>query len=117
MEIVMSFQERDRAQDVGDARLKMSGQKRAREPGAGPRQAVWSAVAGLAIVVVLFVVFYGLSGQQSAPTNQPAVMASPAPAAGVPAPAPEATTGQGTRTPEADPGAPAQQKPAGEDAR
>jgi hypothetical protein len=117
MEIAMPSQEHDQVRDVGDARLKVTGQRWTREPGAGPRQAVWSAVAGLAIVVVLFVVFYGLSGQQTAPPNQPAVMASPAPTTGVPAPAPEGTTGQGARAPQADQGPPAQQKPADEGAR
>jgi hypothetical protein len=34
---------------------------RARLPGAAPRQAMWSCITGVAIVVILFVVFYGVN--------------------------------------------------------
>src|SRR5262245_58024378 len=113
MEIAMSSQERERerVQGAGDARFGIVAGQRARVPGAGARQAIWSAVAGLAIVVVLFIVFYGLSSQQGTSPNQPAVMASPSPAAGVPARAPEGTTGQGSRAPQTG-REPAEQKPA-----
>jgi hypothetical protein len=48
-------------------------------------------------VVVLCLVLYGLTRpgtEQAASGNSPAVMTSPAPAAGVPAPPPQTTTGQ-----------------------
>lgn len=50
----------------------------------------------LASVVVLCLVLYGLNrpAKEQASGNAPAVTASPAPAAGVPAPPPQTTTGQ-----------------------
>ena len=60
--------------------------------------AMWSLVTAIAIVFVLFVAFYGISAQREntaqSTVNSRAVTAAPAPAADVPAPAPETTTGQ-----------------------
>lgn len=52
-------------------------------------------IAG-AVVVVVAVAFglWAMNGHPTISENSPAVIATPAPAAGVPAPAPETTTGQ-----------------------
>src|SRR5437762_265933 len=104
MENAMSFQERERARDLGDARLAMEREQFASSSGANPRRAMWSALAVFAIVAALFVVFYGLSSERTQTANPPAVTASPAPASGVPAPAPETTTGQGAPRQDTAPG-------------
>ena len=66
------------------------------EPGATPRQARWSLAVGAAIVVILGLTFYAINAERNSQTaaNPPAVMAAPAPAAGVAPPAPQTTTGQ-----------------------
>src|SRR6266567_7818027 len=60
--------------------------------------AMWSLVTAIAIVFVLFVAFYGISAQREntaqSTVNSRAVTTAPAPAAGMPAPALETTTGQ-----------------------
>ncbi len=66
--------------------------------GASPRQAVWSWVATIAIVLILGVVFYEIDAQRKNATqpgaNSQAVTSAPTSAAGVPLPAPDTTTGQ-----------------------
>jgi hypothetical protein len=64
--------------------------------GANARQARWSLAIMAGIVVVLGLVFFAISADQGAQkmASNPAVMAAPAPAAGVPPPARETTTGQ-----------------------
>jgi hypothetical protein len=54
-----------------------------------PRRAVWSWVTGIAIVFILFIVFYGLSSQRETGT-----MTTAAPPAGTTS-SPPTTTGQG----------------------
>jgi hypothetical protein len=70
--------------------------KQRREIGATARQARWSWVVVAAIVLVFGLAFYAIdanrNGQKTA--NHSAVMAVPAPAAGVAPPAPQTTTGQ-----------------------
>jgi len=67
-----------------------------RSVGTSPRQARWSLVAVVAIVVGLGLAFYGIDASRNGhkAANPPAVIAVPAPASGVPPPRPQTTTGQ-----------------------
>jgi hypothetical protein len=97
MEIPMMNQERDPMLRVEDSQLGMAERRRFRLSGTGSQQALWSIVVIFFIVVALFTVFYEVAdGNRS---NEPAVIATPAPATRVPAPAPETTTGQGVPRP------------------
>jgi hypothetical protein len=75
---------------------RMDGPKSPPQMGATPRHARLSWAIMAAIVVVLGLVFYGISANQTGQkvANQPAVIAAPAPAAGVAPPAPQTTTGE-----------------------
>jgi hypothetical protein len=81
---------------MADRFSRIDGPGSAPEVGATPRQARWSWVIVAAIVVALGLAFYGISANQSGQkvASQPAVIAAPAPAAGVAPPAPQTTTGQ-----------------------
>jgi hypothetical protein len=75
---------------------RMDAPRSAPPTGATARQARWSWAIMAAIVVALGLAFFGISANESGQklAKQPAVVAAPAPAAGVPPPAPETTTGQ-----------------------
>ena len=64
--------------------------------GTSPRQARWSLVAVVAIVLGLGLAFYGIDASRNGhkAANPPAVIAVPAPASGIPPPRPQTTTGQ-----------------------
>ncbi len=64
--------------------------------GVSMKQAMWSWAVAIALVLGLGAIFYGVNARQNAQTaaRQPAIMAAPAPAAGVPAPPPQTSTGQ-----------------------
>jgi hypothetical protein len=70
---------------------------RAREMGASARQARWSWVVAVALVIALGLAFYGIDASRNGPktANPPAVTAAPAPATGVAPPAAPETTGRG----------------------
>jgi hypothetical protein len=63
--------------------------------GVGLRQAMWSWAIAIALVLALGAIFYGINARHNAQTaaKEPAIMAAPAPAAGVPMPAPQTSTG------------------------
>jgi hypothetical protein len=70
--------------------------------GTSRRQAMWSWAVAIMLVLGMGLMFYGINARQSVQTaaKQPAIMAAPAPAAGVPRPSPETTTGQRLPAPE-----------------
>jgi hypothetical protein len=63
-------------------------------PRRGPDAVIWVWLTALAGVVILAGVLFGVTRQRQEAGNPPAVVASPGPAAGVPAPKPQTTTGQ-----------------------
>ena len=65
-----------------------------RPTGVSVRQAMWSWAVALALV--LGAIFYGINARHNAQTaaKEPAILAAPAPAAGVPAPTLQTSTGQ-----------------------
>jgi hypothetical protein len=67
-----------------------------RPTGVSVRQAMWSWAVPLALVLGLGAIFYGINARHNAQTaaKEPAILAAPAPAAGVPAPTPQTSTGQ-----------------------
>jgi hypothetical protein len=75
-------------------------------PGAGTRQAVWSWVTGLAIVVLLFMAFNGVNSRRETTARaSPPIMAK---SSQTPTPPAAQTTGQGgSLNPEAPAGSPA----------
>src|SRR4030088_633146 len=80
--------------EMADRFSRIEAPRSAPEMGATPRQARWSWVIIAAIVVALGLAFYGISANQSGQkvASQPAVTATPSPAAGVAPPAPQTTT-------------------------
>jgi hypothetical protein len=66
-----------------------------RPTGVTARQARWSAAVIAGLVLVMGVIFFGIANRSEQKTaNPPAVIAFPAPAAGVAPAAPQTTTGQ-----------------------
>jgi len=67
-----------------------------RTTGVSVRQAMWSWAVAVALVLGLGAIFYGINARHNVQTaaKEPAIMAAPAPAAGVPAPTPQTSTGQ-----------------------
>ncbi len=78
-----------------DPRSDLQSERKLEPMGATPRQAMWSWVATIAIVLVMGLAFYEINAKREGqtPANPSAVTAAPAPAASAPQPAPDATTG------------------------
>jgi hypothetical protein len=64
--------------------------------GVSVKQAMWSWAVAIVLVLGLGAIFYGINARQNVQTaaREPAIMAAPAPAAGVPAPPAQTSTGQ-----------------------
>jgi hypothetical protein len=70
--------------------------------GATIQQVKWSWAVVIALVLGLGLAFYGIDARRNVHTaaNPPAIMAAPAPAAGISPPPPQTTTGQQLPAPE-----------------